>query len=37
MANGSLALNAAYLSLNLKDDEVITTPRTFIATSSELL
>ena len=36
IANGSLALRAAYKSLNLsKGDEVITTPRTFIATASE--
>ena len=35
MANGSLSLSAAYLSLGLKKgDEVITTPRTFIATAS---
>ena len=35
LANGSLALSCAYLALNLKkDDEIITTPRTFIATSS---
>ena len=35
MANGSLALTAAYKSIGLsKEDEIITTPRTFIATSS---
>lgn len=35
VANGSLALSAAYASLGLAHgDEVITTPRTFIATSS---
>lgn len=35
IANGSLALSAAYLSLGLKNNaELITTPRTFIATSS---
>ena len=35
LANGSLALSAAYLALGIgKDDEIITTPRTFIATSS---
>ena len=35
MANGSLALSAAYLSLGLRrGDELITTPRTFIATAS---
>jgi len=35
MANGSLALSAAYLALGLgKGDELITTPRTFIATAS---
>ena len=35
MANGSLALESAYKSIGLtKDDEIITTPRTFIATSS---
>ena len=35
LANGSLALSCAYLALDLKKgDEIITTPRTFIATSS---
>ena len=35
IANGSLALSSAYLSLNFnKGDEIITTPRTFIATAS---
>ena len=35
MANGSLALSAAYLALRLgQGDELITTPRTFIATAS---
>ena len=35
MANGSLALSAAYLSVGLgPGDELITTPRTFIATAS---
>lgn len=35
MANGSLALSAAYLALGLcSGDEIITTPRTFIATAS---
>ena len=35
MANGSLALSAAYLALGIKNnDEIITTPRTFIATSA---
>ena len=35
LSNGSLALSSAYLALNLqKGDEIITTPRTFIATSS---
>ena len=35
IANGSLALSAAYLALGLaQGDELITTPRTFIATAS---
>ncbi len=35
MANGSLALSAAYLAIGLgPGDELITTPRTFIATAS---
>ena len=35
MANGSLALSAAYLSVGLgQGDELITSPRTFIATAS---
>ena len=35
MANGSLALSAAYLSIGLgPEDEFITTPRTFVATAS---
>lgn len=35
LANGSLALSAAYIAAGLKEgDEIITTPRTFIATSS---
>ena len=34
MANGSLALSAAYLAVGLgQGDELITTPRTFIATA----
>ncbi len=38
MANGSLALWAAYRAIGIKkDDEIITTPRTFIATTSSLL
>ena len=37
-SNGTLALSAAYLALGIKkDDEIITTPRTFIATSSTIL
>ncbi len=36
VANGSLSLSAAYRSLGLSvGDEIITTPRTFIATASE--
>ena len=35
MANGSLALSSAYLAIGLgQDDELISTPRTFIATVS---
>ena len=35
MANGSLALSAAYLAVGIgQGDELITTPRTFIATAS---
>ena len=35
MANGSLALSAAYLAVGMgQGDELITTPRTFIATAS---
>ena len=35
MANGSLALSVAYLAIGLgHGDELITTPRTFIATAS---
>ena len=35
MSNGSLALSAAYLAVGLgQGDELITTPRTFIATAS---
>ena len=38
VANGSNALHCAYKSLGLSEgDEVITTPRTFIATASELV
>ena len=37
VSNGTLALTAAYKSLGLQSgDEVITTPRTFIATSSAI-
>ena len=37
IANGSLALSSAYLAIGLgRGDEVITTPRTFIATASSL-
>ena len=36
-ANGTLALNSAYLSLGITSgDEVITTPRSFVATSSSI-
>ena len=35
LANGSVALTCAYLALGLKEgDEIITTPRSFIATAS---
>ena len=35
IANGSLALSCAYLAIGIKkNDEIITTPRTFIATAS---
>ena len=35
LANGSVALTSAYLSLGLKKgDEIITSPRTFVATAS---
>ena len=35
VANGSLALSCAYLAIGIKkDDEIITTPRTFVATAS---
>lgn len=38
LANGSVALSAAYKSLSLnKGDEIITTPRTYIATSSSAI
>ena len=38
LSNGTLALTAAYKSLGIGEgDEVITTPRTFIATSSSLV
>ncbi len=37
-ANGTLALSAAYLALGIKKgDEIITTPRTFIATASTIM
>ena len=37
LANGSLALSCCYLSLGLSQrDEVITTPRTFVATASSV-
>jgi len=35
VANGSLALSCAYLAIGIKkNDEIITTPRTFVATAS---
>ena len=35
ISNGSLALSASYLAIGLREgDEIITTPRTFLATSS---
>ena len=35
ISNGSLALSASYLAIGLRDgDEIITSPRTFLATSS---
>ncbi len=38
LANGSLALSAAYKAIGIRPgDEIITTPRTFIATSSTLV
>lgn len=38
LANGSLALSAAYLAIGLEpSDELITTPRTFIATASSAI
>ena len=38
MANGSLALSSAYLSIGVgSGDEVITTPRTFVATASSIV
>ena len=38
LANGSVALSAAYKALSLnKGDEIITTPRTYIATSSSAI
>ena len=37
LANGSLALSSAYLALKIGEgDEVITSPRTFVATSSSI-
>lgn len=37
IANGSLALLSAYMAIGIKqEDEIITTPRTFIATSSAI-
>ena len=38
IANGTLALSSAYLSIGISPgDEVITSPRTFIATSSSVV
>ena len=38
ISNGSLALSASYLSIGLKEgDEIITTPRTFLATASSAM
>jgi len=38
MSNGSLALSAAYLAIGLgRGDEIITSPRTFIATASSAI
>ena len=38
LANGSLALSCAYLAIGLKKgDEVITTPRSFVATASSAM
>ena len=38
IANGTLALSSAYLAIGISPgDEVITTPRTFIATASSLV
>ena len=38
IANGSLALSSAYLSIGIgKGDEIITTPRTFVATASSVV
>ncbi len=38
VSNGSLALSLAYLAIGIgKGDEIITTPRTFIATASSLV
>ena len=35
LANGSLALSCAYLAIGIKKgDEIITTPRSFVATAS---
>ena len=38
ISNGSLALSASYLAIGLQEgDEIITTPRTFLATSSSAM